>query len=264
MAPDADSTWVDDMPAAYDRHLGPVFFAPYGEHLAAALVPLTPRRVLELAAGTGRVTGALVAALPGAEIVATDLNPAMVALGASRVPGASWQQADALSLPFEDGRFDAVVCSFGVMFFPDRVGALTEVVRVLVPGGTALLTTWDSVETHPFAHAVVTALERVLDDPPTFVVRVPHGYHDPGQIEADACAAGLRSVSVEPVELSGTAGSARDVALGVCTGSPLRVALEERGDLVGLTDEVAAVTEELLGAGPVTATMRAYLVTGRR
>lgn len=261
VVPRSDSSWVADMPAIYDRHLGPVFFAPFGQYLAERLAPLAPRRVLEIAAGTGRVTAALVDALPDAEVVATDLNPAMVSHGATQVPGASWQQADALALPFADGSFDAVVCSFGVMFFPDRVRGLAEIARVLAPAGTALLTTWDSVETHPFAHAVVQALQGIHpEDPPTFVVRVPHGYHDPARIEADARAAGLGSVTVEPVELSGTATSARDVAVGLCTGSPLRAALEARGDLSGTTELVATSTEALLGAGPVTAIMRAYVV----
>ena len=143
MVLEADSSWVADMPAAYDEHLGPVLFAPYAAHLAARVAALRPSAVLELAAGTGRLTAELVAALPSARVEATDLNEAMVAFGRSRVPGATWSRADATALPFPDGGFDVVACQFGVMFFPDRVAALREASRVLAPGGSLLVSAWD-------------------------------------------------------------------------------------------------------------------------
>jgi len=75
-------------------------------------------------------------------IVATDLNPAMLetaaAAGTSRP--VQWRQADAMQLPFVSGMFDAVVCQFGVMFFPDKPRAFAEARRVLKPGGVLLIT----------------------------------------------------------------------------------------------------------------------------
>ena len=84
------------------------------------------------------MTSALLAAVPTASVVATDLNEAMVTTGSTREPRADWRQADAQDLPFEDGSFDLVVCQFGVMFFPDRPAACTEVRRVLAPQGRFL------------------------------------------------------------------------------------------------------------------------------
>src|SRR6476620_10676147 len=107
------------MPEAYEKWLVPTVFGPFAVDLAARVAACTPARVLEVAAGTGALTRELARVIPGAEITATDLNEAMVAFGRVRAPGATWQQADAMQLPFDDATFDVVACQFGVMFLPD-------------------------------------------------------------------------------------------------------------------------------------------------
>ena len=103
-----------------------------------------------------------------------------------RHTGDFFGQADALRLPFDDQRFDLIICQFGVMFFPDRPAAFREMRRVLAPAGRLLFSTWGAVETHGFAAAMVAALGHVFpDDPPAFVAAVPHGYCDLGQVAAD-------------------------------------------------------------------------------
>src|SRR4051812_5589324 len=123
------------MSEVYDRCLVPPVFRPFAVDLARRVAASGATSVLELAAGTGVLTAELVAVLPDAEVTATDLNSAMVDVGFRRVTGASWQQADALDLPFDGGRFDLVVAQFGVMFFPDKPAAFRQVARVLQPGG---------------------------------------------------------------------------------------------------------------------------------
>jgi len=261
----SDTSWVDSMPAVYDRALGPALFAPFAAYLAEAVVGLTPRRVLELAAGTGVATGELIAALPGTEVVATDLNPAMVAFGAAKVPGATWRVADALHLDEPAGSYDLVVCQFGVMFFPDKPAAFAEAARVLRPGGRLLVAVWDVVEASPFPAALMAGIAAARPvDPPTFVARVPHGYPDPEQIEADLRAGGLEPVSVERVVLQGTSPSAATLADGFCRGTPLRFALQERGDLDELTAAIAAEMTARLGEGPVEGDLAALVVAARR
>src|SRR4051812_43676357 len=100
-----------------------MIFSPYANDLAARLADLEQGPVLETAAGTGVVTRALVSALPqDVSIVATDLNQPMLDHASSQLSSerVTWRQADAQMLPFPDGTFDAVVCQFGVMFFPDK------------------------------------------------------------------------------------------------------------------------------------------------
>lgn len=257
MPSERDRLWADTMPAAYAAGLEAAVFAPFAAELAGRAAGA--RRVLEVAAGTGVVTRALVDA--GLEVVATDLNPAMVALGAQREPRARWEQADAGRLPFDDGGFDLVVCSFGVMFLPDRVRGYAEARRV---GGRFLCTTWDTVDTHAFGAALTDGLEAAFPkDPPTFVRAVPHGYTDPDRVRTDLAAAGYTDVALERVVLTGTAPSAAAVARGFCVGTPLRQQVIERGDLEETVRIVAAVMTAELGEGEVSGEMAAYLVDAR-
>src|SRR5690349_6144002 len=127
-----DTAFAGSIPGLYDRCLGPLLFQPYAEEIARRAAALQPRRVLETAAGTGIVTGALHQALPDAQIVATDLNQAMLDVAAERIRSdrVQFRAADALDLPLGDNEFDLVVCQFGVMFYPDRVRGNAEARRV--------------------------------------------------------------------------------------------------------------------------------------
>lgn len=252
------------MPEAYDRWLAPAVFQPFARDLARRASGLKPRRVLEVAAGTGVVTRELVAAIPAAEVTATDLNAAMVEYGSRRVPAARWQQADAIDLPFSDRYFDLVVCQFGVMFFPDRPAAFRAARRVLMPGGRLLFSTWGPFETHGFEAALVAGLERAFPhDPPTFVTDVLHSYCNLQQVAADLAAGGLAHIAAEEVTLDGQSGSAADMARGYCTGSPLRRQIENRGDLMAHTAVIGEEMRKRLGDGPVTAKMTAYVIEAR-
>lgn len=254
--------WVGDMAAAYDRWLVPTLFVPCAGEVAPLLAARAPHEVLELAAGTGILTKAMLEVLPGsASVTATDLSPAMVEVGSSVAPGATWQQADAMDLPFDDARFDAVVCQFGVMFFPDRPAAMAEACRVLRPGGRLVLAIWDAVETQAFAAPLQAALEeRWPDDPPRFLTEIPYGYHDTALVEADVRAGGFAEVSVEQRSVDGTSPSAADVTRGFCLGTPLRAELEARGPLDRLVDALADDVTARLGSGPVSGPMGYLLV----
>ena len=192
-----DKAFAGAIPQVYDRHMVPLMFESYAQDLAARAAELAPLRVLEIAAGTGVLTRALVSVLPTtAAIVATDLNPHM--LDQARARGTDrpvdWQQADAMALPFADDSFDLVVCQFGAMFFPDKRRGFAEARRVLKTGGHLLFNTWDRVERNAFAATVLRALGSMFPaDPPTFLARVPHGYHDADAIRADLQGGGFDS-----------------------------------------------------------------------
>lgn len=228
-----DTVFAGSIPALYDRHLGPLLFAPYARDIAARAVALTPAAIIETAAGSGIVTAALAGALPGARIVATDLNQGMLDVAAAKAELAevTFQAADAQNLPFPDGSFDVVVCQFGMMFFPDRVVAAREARRVLHPGGRFLFNVWDALERNPVSAAVHDALVALFPaDPPGFLPRMPFGYHDAERIEADLREAGFADVRIETIVLSSRV-DARAAAHGLTHGSPLRAEIEARGDL---------------------------------
>jgi SAM-dependent methyltransferase len=230
-----DAVFAGSIPALYDHYLGPLLFAPYAADIAARAAALAPERILETAAGTGIVTAALAAALPEAEITATDLNQAMLDVAAGALTGIDFRQADAQALPFADAAFDLVVCQFGVMFFPDRIAAFAEARRVLRPGGAFLFNAWDRLERNPVTAAIGDALaKRFPDDPPGFYARVPFGYHDPARIAGDLRAAGFTGIAIETLALTSRV-DARAAATGLCQGTPLRAEIEARGDLAEAT-----------------------------
>jgi ubiquinone/menaquinone biosynthesis C-methylase UbiE len=263
----SDTVFEGSIPSLYDRHLGPVMFEPYAVEMVRRLAPFAEGAVLETASGTGIVTRQLARALPEAvRIVATDLNQPMLdhasgKLGMARV---QFRQADAQKLPFADSEFDSVICQFGVMFFPDRVAAYREALRVLKPGGKFLFSVWDSLARNPFGTVVIDAMARWFpQDPPRFFSRVPHAYHDVALIRGELASAGFTAVAIETVTLPCRAVSGRDAATGYCQGTPLRSEIEARDPkgLQAATDAVADALAARYGTGAIEATMQALVIT---
>ena len=264
-----DTVFAGSIPSLYDQYMVPLLFAPYARLVAERAKAFAPARILETAAGTGVVTEALHRALPAAEIIATDLNPPMLEQAALRVTAANVQfcQADALALPFEDRRFDLVVCQFGIMFFPDKVAGNAEARRVLRDGGRYLLVIWDKVELNLATHAVGKAVAALFpDDQNAFYERIPFRYHDKLEIERDLRAAGFGSVVIETIELRSRAASARDAAIGLVQGTPMRSEIEQRWpNVLGTATDVATrALEQFEGPDGFDAAMSAHLVIATR
>jgi ubiquinone/menaquinone biosynthesis C-methylase UbiE len=265
-----DKLFAGSIPEIYQRFLVPLIFEPYAEDLAARVARVAPHDVLETAAGTGVLTRALAARLPAARLVATDLNQPMLDLAAARQPDAkkvTWRQANALALPFADHSFDAVACQFGVMFFPDKVQGYREARRVLKPGGRFLFNVWDRIAENEFADVVTQALATLFpQDPPRFMARIPHGYHDVEEIRAQLAAAGFSQIAVETLEHTSKAPSPRDPAIAYCQGTPLRNEIEAR-DPARLDEATTRATEALaqrFGRGAVEGRIRAHVIAAMR
>jgi ubiquinone/menaquinone biosynthesis C-methylase UbiE len=264
-----DTLFAGSIPATYDRYMVPLLFRPYAEEVAQRAAQWRPRRILEVAAGTGVVTEALHDGLPDAEIVATDLNPPMLEMAALRVaaPNVRFQQADALGLPFEDRAFDIVVCQFGIMFFPDKVAANVEARRVLRDGGRHILVIWDSVERNLATKVAGAAVAELFpDNSAAFYERIPFRYHERERIEGDLHAAGFNHVEFETVELRSRAASARDAAIGLTQGTPMRSEIEQRGPamLARATDAAAEALKQFEGPDGFDAAMSAHIVTATK
>ena len=264
-----DTVFAGSIPAIYDRYMVPLIFAPYAELVAERAAGFHPGRILETAAGTGVVTEALHRAVPAAKIVATDLNQPMLDVAARRAGDeeVSFQLADAQELPFEDSSFDLVVCQFGVMFFPDKVRGNSEARRVLREGGCYLLVVWNRVEANL---ATQTAGRAVADLIPSgaakFYERVPFRYHLREDIEGDLKAAGFDDIEIETIELRSRAASAREAAIALVQGTPMRSDIEQLGpDLLGpATDAAEEALRQYEGSNGFDAPMSAHLVTATK
>jgi ubiquinone/menaquinone biosynthesis C-methylase UbiE len=264
-----DTAFTGSVAQLYESHLVPLIFEPYAVDMARRVAAHGPKRVLEIAAGTGAVTRQLAVMLdPSCGIVATDLNPAMIE-EAQRIGTArpvEWRAADAMQLPFEDGVFDAVVGQFGAMFFPEKVHAFREARRVLAPGGMFAFSVWDAIEANEFADAVVTGVAKLFpDDPPRFLARTPHGHHDPAALRRALAAAGFKDATAETIAFTSRAASAEIVAVAYCQGTPMRGEIEAR-DPGGLERATRAGRDEMarrFGEAEVEGQIRAVVLTAR-
>ena len=203
----------------------------------------------------------------GARSVVTDLNQPMLDRAAKVQEDEhqiEWQAADALALPYEEDSFDVVCCQFGVMFFPDRVSGYAEARRVLKPGGQFVFNVWDRIEHNEFADVVTQiAAEAFRDNPPLFLARTPHGYHDVREIEANLRAAGFADVSIETITEVSSAPAARHPAVAYCEGTPLRNEIESR-DASRLAEVIERATNAIVmrfGEGPVSAKIQGHVAT---
>jgi ubiquinone/menaquinone biosynthesis C-methylase UbiE len=266
-----DKVFAGSIPQIYDRFLVPLIFESYALDLAVRLAETEPQDVLETAAGTGVLTRAIASRIPvRARIVATDLNQPMLDHAKARMSRddrIEWRQADAADLPFADQSFDAVACQFGVMFFPDKLQAYREARRILKPGGHFFFNVWDQISENEFADVVTEALAAVFPhDPPRFLARIPHGYHDVEQIRQELSAAGFVRVSLDTVDGTSKASSPWDPAIAYCQGTPLRNEIEARGKsrLEEATQKAADALASRFGTDTIEGRIRAFVITATR
>ncbi len=227
-----NAAFVGSIPENYDRHLGPVLFDPYARDLAARLNVSENGEVLEIACGTGIVTRRLRDTLaPSTKLVATDLNEPMMEFAKQKIrsdENVEWKTADATALPFSAASFDAVVCQFGLMFFPDKPRAAAEVNRVLKPDGRFLFNVWDAIELNDFPHMTHQVVQHYFpNDPPDFY-DIPFSYFDRERLKSLLASAGFRDIEIAAVSFPQVAESAGSVAHGLIHGNPLINDINER------------------------------------
>ena len=250
------ANFTGSVPGHYDQGMGPVIFVGYAADLARRVAAHKPSRVLETAAGTGFVTRRLRDLLPaGAHLTATDINPPMLDVARTKFrPGeqVAFQPTDASALPFPDRAFDAVVCQFGVMFFPDKAQSYREVHRVLTPGGRYLFSVWDSHRYNAYGRITHGLVQRLLSsDPPQFY-RIPFGYHEIDPIKGALIEAGFTDVTIAVVRRETEVTSLAAFAQGLVYGNPLAEQIRARGSVHPdrVIDALIEALREEIGADP--------------
>ncbi|SDW31758.1 methyltransferase domain-containing protein [Marinobacter mobilis] len=158
----------------YDSRLGPSLFAPWAKHTISGAHLRPGDRILDVACGTGAVAlAAEPRVAPDGHVTGLDPNPGMLAVARSKSASVDWQQGSVESLPFEDNQFDAVTCQFGLMLFPDPVGALVEMQRVLKPGRHLVTTVFDDIDNLPVYRILAETYGQVADPAIAELLRAP-------------------------------------------------------------------------------------------
>ena len=266
---DQAASFIGNIPEHYDRCMGPIFFADFAADMASRVAAIRPRRVLETAAGTGIVARKLRDLLPpDCDLTTTDLNAPMLDV-ARRKFGAGekieFRTADALALPFADGAFDAMVCQFGVMFFPDKAKSYREAHRVLTPGGRYLLSVWDDQRYNPvgrIAHEVIGG--HFPSDPPTFF-KVPFGYHSIDAVKTALIETDFADLEVFVVTRQVVIPDPLAFARGMVLGSPVFEQITTRnGDPEKIAGAVAEAFRRELGTNPCRTALQAIVFSARK
>jgi ubiquinone/menaquinone biosynthesis C-methylase UbiE len=194
-------------PERFERSLVPAVTAPWAADLVAAADPPLGARVLDVACGTGIVARLAAARVgPAGHVVGLDLNPGMLAVarGLRPLPGApiTWQEANAVALPFPEATFDVVLCQQGLQCFPDRPAALREMHRVLAPGGRLALSVYRAIAHHPATQALADTLARHGAPQAAAIKCAEHALADAEARHALLTAAGCRDVALRTVTLT--------------------------------------------------------------
>ena len=184
----------------YQRYFVPAIATPVSVGLlqTAALQP--GERVLDVACGTGLVARLAAEQVgPTGTVAGIDISPDMIevakATAAPPAPVVDWHVGDATSLPLPDGAYDVVLCQMGLMFIEDRTAALTEMRRVLAPGGRVVVNTPGSIQ--PTFELMERAIIDHINPELGGFVRAVFSMHDPGAVAAVLRDAGLENVDAK-------------------------------------------------------------------
>jgi ubiquinone/menaquinone biosynthesis C-methylase UbiE len=166
---------------------------------ALALVAVTREsRVLDVAAGTGAL--ALAAARTGAQVLATDSSPGMVArIAAAGLPNVEARVMDGQALALPDASFDAVFSIFGVIMFPDWRRGLAEMARVTLPGGQGIVATWQSRGAATFLLLGELRARLFPDREGMAMPEAVQALSDPADFARELVTAGFRDPRIEQV-----------------------------------------------------------------
>ena len=257
------------IPQNYEDYLTPFIFDPYAEDLVERIDTTNLKNVLELACGTGAVTKQLLAHLPSTvQLIATDLQPDMISTAKISVAkrhlsssNLTWDTVDMTNIPYEDNRFDLIVCQFGLMLVPEKLKALMEMHRVLRPGGRLLSSVWGRIRYNQIWDITGSVIESFIGSNPML--------HDPGPFSmADTNIgleqlkkAGFPDAKVTVVDKTGKIATAAMAVKGITEGLPVWLAISQKDPTLPAKVQTALEQELVnrLGDHPFQSSLQALV-----
>jgi ubiquinone/menaquinone biosynthesis C-methylase UbiE len=253
-----------DAAAHYDQFYGPLFFEPYAIEVAKRIESIPVSIVLEIAAGTGRVTRHIRERIPAsAKLIASDISDDMLEEAKKKLGhlDIEWQNIDAQELPFADNSIDLVVCCFGYMFVPDKPKAFAEAYRILKPGGIFLFTTWDRLDQNEASYTSRSIAMEYLEEPVPESSNLATSMSEEVIIRPLLENAGFPKIAIEKVKLLSACPTAKEAALGFVEGGSLYKEIKKRNP--SWMDEIKIRVEkelaEKFGAAPMVAPISAVI-----
>jgi SAM-dependent methyltransferase len=254
-----------DAAEVYEKCFVPAIFGRWAPQIAEAARVALGDRVLDVGCGTGVLARAAADRVADeSQVTGLDLNEGMLAVARRLRPQIDWRQGDATKLPFPVESYDAVISQFALMYFPDRTTAISEMMRVLRPGGALAVAVWGPYE-RATGYVILTEIaERGCGQTAVDVLTAPFALGEEGALRILFQEAGVN----EPeIELRPGTISFPSIEVFVETevkGSPLEVLFDEES-YRGLIQEAR---EELLQfrieGGEVVMPMDALVVTARK
>ena len=254
-------------PENYERYFVPRIGRPMAEELINRAALRSGERVLDVACGTGVVARLAKEKVGPGSVTGLDLTPGMLEVARKVTPpemGITWHEANAESMPLPDASFDVVFCGLSLQLMPNKVTALLEMKRVLVPGGRLLLSTPGRMPA-PFG-AIEAALSHHIGPQTAGFVKAVFSLNDPAVLQTLMQEAGLNDVTVEPLERRLSMPTPREFLWQYIQSTPLAgpVMTADASKRDALEREVVQGLEGFVEQGQVILDQRVLIGTARK
>jgi ubiquinone/menaquinone biosynthesis C-methylase UbiE len=261
---------IPSVPRAYDEFLRPRLFEPWAKLLLDAVDLRASESVLDIATGPGTVARlAAVRVGPQGRVLATDIAQPMLDIAKAKalLPGAAeihYQLSPATPLPSPSAAFDVVLCQQGLQFFPDRIGALREMRRVLKPGGRVGIAVWVEIERNQLYQAYHAALRATAPAQLADLITAPFSWPSGSTLKSAAEEVGFRDIRLLTPSLPMVLEAGVEQAVQTFAGTPVAPGVAELPQEVqnAVFDRMRQEMTKLLKNGKVVGDWTSNIIVG--
>jgi len=260
-------TWqVSDSAAlVYEQKFVPAIFGGWPPSIADAVAIGAGDHVLDVACGTGVLAREAAKRVgPDGSVTGLDLNDGMLTVARRIQPNIDWRLGDVAAMPFEGDQFNAVVCQFALMYFPDRVTALREMWRVLKPGGRLGVASWGAIEKSEGYRILAEIAARHTNAEAAAVLKSPFVLGNEDELLSLYREAGIDQAALKTLDGVARFPSIEELVAAEVKGSPVDDLLTETEYRALLAEAEAGLKAFLDGEGQVVMPMAAHIVTARK